>query len=307
MSNTIHGVNLADYAAATGALANQSLSFDAILNALNINSDQWTEVCAEYQFAAMTDMGTYMQYYGNPGLSPKFSNLLTSTENNANAGANSIYSQLMGNMSNLFGGADDDDDDDDDDFDIEPVPSDKKGLLAFGSIILCQHPTDTFEIYGYKSDLKDMLENSWEIINQEGAIETLEWLKEEGHRNQQAEIDEDTIEEIKEYQEALSPKVKLNIDENGNPTDIDAWDIERIGSVARYCYAAGYIDQQTCLQYLEIASKMAKENYQNWSEYAASFMTGRLFMYGGSPANFAAAILEMLNNPSSLWNTYPLK
>ena len=52
---------------------------------------------------------------------------------------------------------------------------------------------------------------------------------------------------------------------------------------------------------------MAKGNYQNWSEYAASFMTGRLFMYGGSPANFAAAILEMLNNPSSLWNTYPLK
>lgn len=304
MSNTIHSVSLADYAAATGALASQSLGFDAILNALSITSDQWTEVCTEYQFAAMTDMGTYMQYYGNPSLSPKFSNLLTSTENSSNAGANSIFSQLMGNMSNIFGGGDDDDDDD---FNIEPVPTDKKGLLAFGSIILCQHPTDTFEINGYKSDLKDMLENAWDITNQEEAIETLEWLKEEGHRNQQAEIDENTLEEIKEYREALSPMVKLNIDENGNPTDIDAWDIERIGSVARYCYAAGYIDQQTCLQYLEIANKMAKEKYQNWSEYAASFMTGRLFMYGGSPVNFAAAILEMLNNPNSLWNTYPLK
>jgi hypothetical protein len=52
---------------------------------------------------------------------------------------------------------------------------------------------------------------------------------------------------------------------------------------------------------------MAKERYTNWSEYAASFMTGRVFMYGGSPVDFATVILGMLSSNTSIWNTYPLK
>lgn len=112
---------------------------------------------------------------------------------------------------------------------------------------------------------------------------------------------------VKEYEQALAPVLKLNIDENRNPKDIDAWDIERIASLSRYCYAAGYIDQETCLEYLETASKMAKERYNNWSEYASSFMTGRAFMYGGNPLDFATVILGMLNNQKSMWNLYPLK
>lgn len=306
MSNTVHGVSLPEYAAAIGALTTQSIDTDAVLKALNITSEQWTEVCTKYQFAALQDMGTYMQYYSNPALCPKFNYLAGNEQINSNAEANSSFTQLMNNFSGLFGGGDDDDDDDDFE-NIEPVPDHKKELLSIGSIILHQHPTDTFEINGYKSDLKEMLENAWNITDHEDAVEILEWLKDEGHRGEDAEIDEDTEDDIKEYEQALAPALKLNIDEDGNPTDIDAWDIERIGSVARYCYAAGYIDQQTCLQYLETARKMAKERYNNWSEYAASFMTGRAFMYGGSPAAFATVILEMLSSKKSIWNTYPLK
>lgn len=77
---------------------------------------------------------------------------------------------------------------------------------------------------------------------------------------------------VKEYEQALAPVLKLNIDENGNPKDIHAWDIERIASL-----------------------------------YASSFMTGHAFMYGGNPADFATVILGMLNNQKSMWNLYPLK
>lgn len=305
MSDTIHGVSLPDYAAALGAMSTHLISFDVIAEALNITDEQWTEVCTKYQFAAMTDMSTYMQYFGNPSLSPKFSSILSGSEDNASSG-NSTFSQLMNNFAGLYGNDDEDDDEEDEFENIEPVPDDKKQLLAFGAIILHQHPTDTFEIHGYKSDLKAMLENAWNITENDDAIETLDWLKEEGHRAEEAEIDEDTQDDIEEYEKVLSP-LKLNIDEKGSPKDIDAWDIERIASVARYCYAAGFIDQQTCLQYLETAAKMAKERYNNWSEYASSFMTGRAFMYGGSPANFAAVILNMLSDKKSIWNTYPLK
>jgi len=75
MSNTIHGVSLSEYAAAIGALTTQAIDNNAILDALNITSEQWTEVYTKYQFAALQDMGTYMQYYSNPALCPKFSYL----------------------------------------------------------------------------------------------------------------------------------------------------------------------------------------------------------------------------------------
>lgn len=258
MSDTIHGVSLSDYAAALGAMSTYGLDVDSIFQALNINAAQWTEVCTQYQFAAMTDMGTYMQYFGNPSLCPKFSNLGSGGENGVNnSTAPNFFNQLMGDFADFMN------DDDDDDFDhIEPIPADKKDLLCLGAVVLYQHPADSFEIYGDRSDLEDMLENAWKITNHEEAIETLEWLKEEGHRENDIEIDAAVIEDIKEYQQVLSP-LQLNIDEDGNVTNIDAWDIERIASVARYCYAADYIDQSTCLSYLETAKKMAQERYSN--------------------------------------------
>jgi hypothetical protein len=33
-------------------------------------------------------------------------------------------------------------------------------------------------------------------------------------------------------------------------------------------------------------------------------MTGRVFMYEGSPVDFAAVILGMLSSNKSIWNTY---
>jgi len=98
MSNTIHGVSLSEYAAAIGALTTQAIDNNAILNALNITSEQWTEVCTKYQFAALQNMGTYMQYYSNPALCPKFSYLAGDEKIDTNSEANSAFSQLMNNF-----------------------------------------------------------------------------------------------------------------------------------------------------------------------------------------------------------------
>lgn len=300
MSDTTHGVSMPEYAAALGAITTHNIDINLIFKALNIESQQWTEVCNTYQFSAMTDMATYMQYFGNPSLCPKFSNLVQPLPSSTNTStANSFFDQLMSGFSDFDIESDDDVTEDD-----TPVADDKKHLLAFGSIILYQHPVETLQIYSSKNDLKEMLGNAWEITNTQEAIETLDWLKEAGHRDEEVDTQDEEVKiAIQEYSKALSPQIKLNIDAAGNFQDVDAWDIERIASVARYCYAAGYINEETCFKYLEIAKNMATERYKNWFEYASSFMTGRAAFWGNNPIAFASAIKESLQDKNSVWNT----
>lgn len=310
-NNVIHGVNLEDYAAAMGVMSNGSMDVQEILNRLNINSEQWAEVCTSYQFAAMTDMGTYMKFLSNPSLSSKFGTgapaETDSQSVNSNAGtAESFLSSFTNNpLFNSFGfgtaSAQNDD--------VELAPAEKMPLLNFGAIILRQHNVKSLKLYGTQKDLKSMLENMWDITDKKSAIETLEWLKTDGDRadaNALDTEDEEIQEAIQDYSEILEAPVKLNIDADGNVQNVDAWDIERMASTSRYSFGAGYISEDECYQYLETAMNMAIKTYRGWAEYASAFMTGRALFFGSDPSAFMSAIEEMLEEKDSIWNENPL-
>lgn len=90
-----------------------------------------------------------------------------------------------------------------------------------------------------------------------------------------------------------------------------AWDIERLGGLARQCYFANFITEDECYEYLDKAKQLAKEaRYKNWKEYVMGYFIGRAFLYNGESDSFdqwESTAGDLLNDEDSIWKSYSLE
>lgn len=177
---------------------------------------------------------------------------------------------------------------------------------------------------------KVLLKQGWDVVDRESAIETIEWLKEEGHRKT-----------YREYQEELKQKGMLNLDadvfletlvgiemegylyryviiyslyQEGMDEDaITAWDLCRINELCGDYYVCGYMTYEEAMNISLENSLLLQKKYSSWDELINSYMLGYQFwksdpcLTDDSPTleryRYYQELLEMQDGPYSLdWN-----
>ena len=178
--------------------------------------------------------------------------------------------------------------------------------------------------------IKNLLEQSWDVVDRESAIETIEWLKEEGHR-----------ETYREYLEELEQLGMLDLDVNefldilvntemegylyryvivysmyreGMDEDvIAAWDLCRINQLCGDYYVCGYMTYEEAMDISLENSLILQEKYSSWDDLMDSYLLGYQFwqsdpcLTDDSPTMqryyYYEELLEMQDGPYSLdWN-----
>jgi hypothetical protein len=103
----------------------------------------------------------------------------------------------------------------------------------------------------------------------------------------------------------------------GAVTDMDAWDIERIGIVARFSFTAGYLSETDTYGWLSVADQMCRQRYRSWTSYGLSYLVGRAIAYdsgdwavddGEMTLHFAEEVQSRIiyDAENSPWVAYPL-
>ena len=177
------------------------------------------------------------------------------------------------------------------------LTNDQIHALAFGAVLGMRNDMDYKTLAGlpdsYIPDFKEGLEESWDVIDHATAIETLEWLKTEGHRlfyyDDAYNIymgREETNDELNDFFKAeidacqpvydtLKEDYGYTDEELQNVNTTAAWDYDRMVTVARWCYFVGYISEDEAWTYINTAVEMAKADYTSWREYFAGVLYGR--------------------------------
>lgn len=210
------------------------------------------------------------------------------------------------------------------------ISPEKKSLLAYGAILSSRNAMD-FSGLGfyekgvevsklYKADTISLLKESWEVSDRKTAIETLDWLVIDGHRktwdSYLYNLQEGGTEKYDGYEKDKARydkcvkmlKEKFNInDDILKKVDMGAWDYDRLVTVSRWCYIAGYITEEEAWNYCITAKKLAQASFSSWEEYYASCVFGRSIAYEGDPDELLEAGQELLKKDNSIWKEIPFK
>lgn len=184
--------------------------------------------------------------------------------------------------------------------------------------------------YYNESLTKALLKQSWDVVDRESAIETIENLKEEGHRK----IYREYLEELEQLGMLdLDTDVFLdtlvNTEMEGYPyryvmvyymyhegMDEDAmtaWDLCRINQLCGDYYVCGYMTYEEAMDISLENSLILQEKYSSWDELMGSYILGYQFwksdpcLTDDSPTleryHYYEVLLEMQDGPYSLdWN-----
>ena len=209
-----------------------------------------------------------------------------------------------------------------------PVPDEMKKYLVIGSLLIGTNgePYTTLALTGEKEDYRDSLECHWGIENREDALEMLESLFAGRHSEQFKEdyallkehgtdgyfdntddpiFDEDDIEEFETAKEAIDEILSL-LPQAENCTSLYAWDLDRIGLLARTLSHAGYITEAEGFDWLKKAGVKAAETFTSWEDYIVSILLGRALHLGVGQEPFVVAC-DLLNDSKYLLDLYPIE
>ena len=78
-----------------------------------------------------------------------------------------------------------------------------------------------------------------------------------------------------------------------------AWDYGRTAIIARYGYAAGYVEEDVAWAHLKIAADSAAQTYSSWREFTAAYILGRALAFGNPSADTRDTLDFLLNHPES--------
>ncbi len=112
----------------------------------------------------------------------------------------------------------------------------------------------------------------------------------------------ESLENLDEIYELEEGKAWFGDLEDDFKVGTDAWDFGRIVFASRICYTLGYITENEAWHYIELISKMAKQKFTNWDNYATSYVLGRAMWCGDdgeweTVAGFAADALDAKQSP----------
>ena len=175
-----------------------------------------------------------------------------------------------------------------------------------------------------KSHKKSMVK-WWGISDKISAQETLAWCIQDGHRglyNHLAELfiecdgNKDKLDKSDKNYATIagyfdSVNELLATDEgkkwfpdfkNDFTVMCDAWDLGRAIFVSRFSYSAGYITEDLAWQYIKHARKLAQMYYDNWHDFAKSYLLGRAFWNGKNDFDmFSRNIDALMTHADSPW------
>ena len=146
--------------------------------------------------------------------------------------------------------------------------------------------------YGrYTEELADrvteMLQRSWKITDRKTAVDTIRTLLQKGQRatykeEAQAMLDSgdmniDVVEKYGETSEAWRMEAIQKAYERFGENGLDGWDLTRANQVLGFCYYAGYISLEECLDVSLWISNHLQKAFRSWDEIAESYMYGHQF------------------------------
>lgn len=215
-----------------------------------------------------------------------------------------------------------------------PLSIEKQRQILLGAIFSSQQNArlDSLKLHIDSKQRSMILDEWWDIRCTEDALETLDGLRDKGHRyffpyvleamkqpDDQAKGDvilahfeeEEEIERAVYFLNNLSGSVEA-MKKEGTITGIEdlerigvgGWDVGRLSFIARACYDAGYIDEETAWKYLQDADRLAHEKLDSWKALAESYVVGR-YLWGGINADSSLIRLyatELCTKPDSPWN-----
>ena len=176
--------------------------------------------------------------------------------------------------------------------------------------------------FGIKKIYRKVVKESWDITCAQDGMESLEWLKREGHQanyellvmagrhlEEKGRIDYSFF---TEGDNELSDGDKSAIESEVHfvrthclplgDCGIRGWDIARIVNLARLLYLAGYIKAKEAWGIIVPVKVIAQNTFESWEHYANSFILGRILWNGESDDSFDDALERLLNHPFSPWS-----
>lgn len=166
-----------------------------------------------------------------------------------------------------------------------------------------------------------MLSSWWSIESREDLLETLAWLKDEGHRKEfsetgemlftltpeevatcvaRAQDDEELLHQfelVREFYPRLGSKSLM------------AWDLGRYIALCRWGYLVGYFSEDEAWARIMPAARMLRQHFSSWGEMADNYLLGREYWsYNITKANgaqYRQVVSKLLRDPSSPWCQCP--
>lgn len=151
------------------------------------------------------------------------------------------------------------------------------------------------EIKLYESEL----ESNWGIFDRDSALETLDWLVDEGHHismdenyygydeildllkggksgliKAEAELDNE-LQAYNDVVHILKSNYGYTEEEINSITTVAAWDYDRLVTLARWCYGCDYVTADEAWGYIDFAAQQGTKSYDGWRSYFAGVLIGR--------------------------------
>ena len=168
----------------------------------------------------------------------------------------------------------------------------------------------------YVEAIRGTLDADWEITDNRGAIMTISWLKDHGHReefdlllhdvSQLDDLEFGRLMSKYTKQPEIKKQLKLvysNKNTLGN-SSIIGWDYCRLVYLAEFCYIAGYLTEEETWQEIMPAAKVIQSAFSSWKELSDNYLLGRKFWSGGSEPMITNAVKFLLSDKKSPWVRY---
>ena len=184
-----------------------------------------------------------------------------------------------------------------------PLPPERLAALNVGAInseqtgYFCDSLTTGCEVDVLKENLADY----YGITDRDSAAETLDWLRDRGHRFlfdafkaiyrgegiDCAAMTQDEMESSQEYFMNLQYALAM-LAEYGYFSDVTelpqisvlAWDLGRMVMVTRCCFDCGYLSEGEAWAYIDGALAACREAYDDWEALARGYVFGRAMWSG---------------------------
>jgi len=168
---------------------------------------------------------------------------------------------------------------------------------------------------------RDLLNRWWDVRDRERLLQSLEWVKQRGHRSEfaqfVAEISRRTAAEVAAIQadprlpEETRQRLILVVREHARlgSKGLLGWDYARYVSLCRWGYLVGYLSEKEAWSRIMPAAQRVQATFDSWRELGENYLIGREFW---SPAEMTStgpryrdALRQLLSDPQSPWVRLP--
>ncbi len=192
------------------------------------------------------------------------------------------------------------------------------------SAVNTQYNGERHDLLGHsdRDQYQNILSAWWDIVDRDTYQESIEWLRDDGHRSDfnevlghvlslsSAEL-HDLLSQMKEqdartwHRFRIVSHYRTVIHRHG----IVAWDLARVVLLARMAFTAGYINEFEAWETIYEEATQANTLFDNWYEFSQSYLIGRQFamrnLDDAAGNKHIQSAHALLSDPGSPWVRFP--